>query len=94
MKYILLSAERIVLEIIPGEDPVFPGVPIGKRYSAGFLAGLMPIEDEVEVEQNWIYDAASGDFSAPAVVEGDDPALTDAEALAVLLGEDEQEEME
>ena len=86
MKHILLSPENTVLEIIPDENPALPGIPLEKRYSAAFLARLMPVEDGVEVDQNWVYDAETGSFSAPA---DESDTLTDAEALAILTGEAE-----
>ena len=48
MKHIRLY-DNTVMEIIPAENPVFPGLPIEKRYSAAFLAKLKPVEDTVEV---------------------------------------------
>lgn len=62
--YILLDENR-VREIIPDIDPVFPGVPIGDRYPAKFLARLLHVSDDTQVEQNWVYDPETGAFSAP-----------------------------
>lgn len=87
MKYILLSDERMVLEIIPEENPVLPGIPLSRRYSATFLARLLPVEDDVEVEQNWVYDAETGSFAAPAEEASDE--LTAEEALTIITGEAE-----
>jgi hypothetical protein len=64
MKYILLD-DLSVAEIIPAEDPIFPDIPLEERYAPDFIAQLLPVEDTVEVEQNWIYDAGAGTF-APA----------------------------
>lgn len=86
MKYILLSSENQVREIIPAEDPALPGISINQRYSVDFIAQLLPTDDAVEVETNWIYDPETGAFSEPVVVDGDDPELTDAEALAIIVG--------
>ncbi len=61
MKYILLN-ESVVTQIIPEEDPFFPGVPIEERYSSEFLSMCVPIKD-VEVYPNWIYE--NGIFVAP-----------------------------
>lgn len=69
--YILLSDNNTVLEIIPDENPVFPGVPIEERYAPDFVAKLMHMPDSTEVEQNWVYDSAAGTF-APEPVEVDE----------------------
>lgn len=69
---------NVVLEIIPDIDPVFPGVSIEQRYPAGFIAGLMHVEDDTEVEQNWVYDPESGGFSEPPepeIVEPEEPPV-------------------
>ena len=74
MKYIRLNADNVVMEIIPGEDSRFPGIPIEQRYSADFIAALIQTADETEVEQNWIYNPDDQTFSAPPVPEpGPDP---------------------
>lgn len=65
MKYIRLNASNVVMEIILGEDPVFPGIPIEQRYHADFIAALIQTADETEVEQNWIYNPDDQTFSAP-----------------------------
>lgn len=74
MKYIRLNESNVVMEIIPGEDSRFPGIPIEKRYSADFIAALIQTADETEVEQNWIYNPDDQTFSAPPTPEpGPDP---------------------
>ena len=67
--YILLDDNSTVLEIIPDEDPVFPGVPVSDRYAPDFVARLKRFDDGIEVEQNWVYDPDTGTFSAPAAPE-------------------------
>lgn len=62
MKYILLN-ESVVTQIIPEEDPFFPGVPIEERYSSEFLSMCVPVEDVVEVHPNLIYE--NGIFVVP-----------------------------
>lgn len=69
MKYIRLDSKNSVMEIIPGEDPVFPGVPIEQRYHADFIAALVQTTDETEVEQNWIYNPADQTFDEPPAPE-------------------------
>lgn len=74
MKYIRLDSKNSVMEIIPDENPIFPGIPIEQRYTAEFIATLVPVEDETEVEQNWIYNPDDQTFSAPPTPEpGPDP---------------------
>lgn len=68
MKYIFLQGNT-VKEIIPEIDPSIPDFPIEKRYPAEFIEKLMPVDDETEVYQNWVYDAETGEFSEPSVEE-------------------------
>lgn len=57
--YILLDAEgRTAAEIIPENDPVFPGVPIEGRYTKSFIEKLKKFPDDTEVQPGWIYDGA------------------------------------
>ena len=71
--YILLTDKKTVMEIIPDEDPVFPGVPISARYAPSFVAKLLHVDDATEAEQNWLYDPETGVFSAPPEPEPVDP---------------------
>ena len=74
MKYIRLDSKNSVMEIIPDENPIFPGIPIEQRYTAEFIATLVPVEDETEVEQNWVYDPETKTFDEPPTPEpGPDP---------------------
>ena len=63
--YILLTDENTVSEIIPDENPIFPGVPIEQRYAPDFVAKLLHFPDETEVAQNWVYDPETETFSEP-----------------------------
>lgn len=63
--YILLTDENTVAEIIPDENPIFPGVPIEQRYAPDFVAKLLHFPDETEVAQNWVYDPETQTFSEP-----------------------------
>ena len=63
--YILLTDENTVAEIIPDENPIFPGVPIEDRYAPDFVAKLLHFPDETEVEQNWVYDPETQTFAEP-----------------------------
>lgn len=63
--YIYLTDKNTVAELIPDEDPVFPGIPVEKRYAPDFVAKLRHIPDETEVRQNWLYDPETEAFSPP-----------------------------
>ena len=67
--YILLSEEKTVLEIIPDENPIFPGIPIEQRYAPDFVSKLVHFPDGILVEQNWIYDPGTGTFHEPPIPE-------------------------
>ena len=43
---------HIVREIIPDENPVFPGVPIEERYAPDFLARCVAVESLEGIEEN------------------------------------------
>ena len=66
--YILLN-NNTVAEIIPDEDPIFPGIPIGQRYAPDFVAKLLHVADDTAVKQNQVYDPETGTFSDPPVPE-------------------------
>ena len=53
--YILLN-NNAVAEIIPDEDPIFPGIPIEQRYAPDFVAKLLHVADDTAVKQNQVYD--------------------------------------
>lgn len=63
--YILLTKKNTVAEIIPDEDPVFPGVPIEKRYAEDFISKLLHFPDDTQVNQKWIYDTENQTFLNP-----------------------------
>lgn len=71
--YILLSASNTVAEIIPDEDPIFPGIPIEQRYAPEFVAKLLHVADDTAVKQNQVYDPETGTFSDPPVPEPPEP---------------------
>ena len=84
MQYIKLSKENRVVEIIPEFNPVFPDVPITSRYSADFLEDLIRVEDNVVVEEGWVYDFATDTFTEyvepdpdPEPTPGDDSSVWD-----------------
>lgn len=63
--YILLTDANTVAEIIPNENPIFPGVPVERRYAPDFVAKLTYVPDDTQVEQNWVYDSDSDSFYEP-----------------------------
>lgn len=65
--YILLNSNNTVAEIIPDINPIFPGVPIEQRYAPSFIAKLIHVPDDTQVEQNWEYNKETGEFTAPVV---------------------------
>ena len=67
--YILLSESNYVAEIIPDENPIFPGIPIEQRYAPDFVAKLLHVADDTAVKQNQVYDPETGTFSDPPVPE-------------------------
>ena len=63
MKYIRLSTENRVVEIIPDFNPALPNVPINERYSETFIANLIEVVDDVELAEGWLYNFADGTFT-------------------------------
>lgn len=66
--YIYL-VNNIVQEIIPGVNKAFPHIPIEERYTAEFLKSCVAFPNDVRVEQNWVYDPETGDFTPPSSAE-------------------------
>ena len=67
MKYVYVKDNK-AFKVIPEFDDIFPGIAIKQRYDAKFLADCVPVEDDVVVEQGYIYDAATGTFTEPELV--------------------------
>ena len=67
MKYVYVDEDFSAGNIIPEEDPIFPGVPIDQRYSAEFLKQCIAVEDSVAeaIEAGSKYDPESGTFYVP-----------------------------
>lgn len=66
MRYVRLTNDSEVLEVIPQFDPKFPGVPPQKRYTQEFLNSLVLISDDtLEIECGMIYD--KGKFAFPVL---------------------------
>lgn len=82
--YIRLDENNIVREILPDIDPVFPGIPIERRYPADFVAALLHISDDTSVEQNLVYDVESGAFVEAPVQQLPVPADLEEHRMQVL----------
>jgi len=84
MKYLRI-VEDIVTEIIPSDDPIFPGIPITDRYAPDFLQGCESVEGTVDVQTGYI--KTDNGFEAPPMPEPS-PAIpsepTPAEQIAAL----------
>lgn len=65
MYYIQLNKNQ-VMQIIPEEDPIFPGVPITDRYAQDFLDQCIIQKNADEVRCGMIYDPKTGIFAEPS----------------------------
>ena len=72
--------DKIVREVIPDIDPIFPGIDIKERYPADMLAKCVHVDDRADVKQGMVYDAESGTFSMPEVK----PIITNIDDAKVL----------
>ena len=72
--------DKIVREVIPDIDPIFPGIDIKERYPADMLAKCVHVDDRADVKQGMVYDAESGTFSMPEVK----PVITNIDDAKVL----------
>lgn len=77
MKYVLISKNRVA-EIIQDYDPTFPGIPIEDRYSSDFLAQCVAVDNDKEIQQNWVYENSA--FSPPSEPESEDDETADDES--------------
>lgn len=69
----------IVVEIIPEY-----ALPVDKWYGDDFAKECVDAPEEVE--QGWIYNAETGEFSAPTAAEDSDTEPTTDEVVNALLG--------
>ena len=72
--------DKIVREVIPDIDPIFPGIDIKERYPADMLAKCVHVDDGADVKQGMVYDAESGTFSMPEIK----PVITNIDDAKVL----------
>ena len=63
--YVYLTKQNAAAELIPDEDPVFPGVPVERRYAPDFVQRLVHVPDGTEVRHGWVYDPETGDWAPP-----------------------------
>lgn len=65
--YLLLDGSKRVYEIIPEENPVFPGVGIEKRYPAEMVAQLVRVDDNTEIGEGYRLNEETGkwEYTAP-----------------------------
>lgn len=70
---------NIVTQLIPDIDPVFPDVPISKRYTESFVDKLIHVEDDANVRIGMKYDASTGNFNFPTVeIPHNEPVITES----------------
>lgn len=83
MRQVYINNNRIVCEIIPEFDPVFPGIPITERYSKEFLSRCLEIPDEVVVEQGMEYIPLKNIFTNRLTYSGPIDILSEAEPVVL-----------
>lgn len=69
MLYYIHLIENTVMEIVPDENPIFPGIPATQRYAPGFVSRCITADDVSSVQTGMIYDPESKTFSDPPVLE-------------------------
>lgn len=77
MKYIKLN-ENIVVEIILEINPELPEFTLEQRYPQKFISTLIPVSNETIVEEHYIYNSETKEFSVPIVIE--EPIAKDMES--------------
>ena len=82
--YILFDENNKVMEIIPDEDPHFPGVPVTERYAPDFVVQLVRFPEGTKVAQNWTYDPDENKFWPDGAPET--PQYTADDMFKALLG--------
>lgn len=76
MKYVYINDDFSTGSIVPGEDPVFPGVPVECRFSKEFLKKCVAVDDETEVKPGAKYDPDSKTFYVPEETQSTDEETT------------------
>ena len=66
MKYIEMASDGFTVKKIFSEfDPTFPNIPITSRFSKDFLDTCMVVEEDLEVEEGYVYNKETNTFSKP-----------------------------
>ena len=70
MKYIEIASDGITVKrIFPEFDSTFPNIPITSRFSKGFLDTCVVVEEDLEVEEGYVYNKETNTFSKPVEEE-------------------------
>lgn len=64
--YVFMINNRVT-QIIPEFDPIFPDIPISKRYSEDFCKKLIQVDDSEDVKLGMYYDKNENKFYFPKV---------------------------
>ena len=64
--YVFMINNRVT-QIIPEFDPIFPDIPISKRYSEDFCKKLIQVDDSEDVKLGMYYDKDDNKFYFPKV---------------------------
>ena len=64
--YVFMINNRVT-QIIPEFDPIFPDIPISKRYSEDFCKKLIQVDDSEDVKLGMYYDKDENKFYFPKV---------------------------
>ena len=62
LKYVYINKDKTVGAVVPEFDPIFPEIPIDKRYSATFLEKCITVDESVEVRGGMGYNEIAGIF--------------------------------
>ena len=68
MKYVLLTDNNIVAEVIPDYNPLFPDKSLQERYPENFILTLLPVDDNVEVDTGYQYIKETNEFVQKVVL--------------------------
>ena len=64
--YVFMINNRVT-QIIPEFDPIFPDIPISKRYSEDFCKKLIQVDDSEDVKLGMYYDKDDNKFYFPKI---------------------------
>ena len=73
MKYVELNDDNMTVKLILNEyDENFPGLPITSRYSKEYLDSCIAVNDDVDVDFDYIYDKKNKTFKNPSELLNED----------------------